>query len=103
MATTLDKNSGVAPSVVSGTYAGTTAALTIQCGFRPSWIIGWNQTDGDTVYMWHNSSITNYVSIVALAATTTAAITLTDHGFSLPASDAIANENGKTYAFIAGR
>lgn len=91
------------PGTVSGTYAGTTAAQTITIGFRPNWIIGWNQTDGDTVYLWHSSSLTSYVSIVALAATTTAAITVTDHGFSLPASDAIANENAKTYVFIAGR
>jgi hypothetical protein len=103
MAVTLDKNSAVGPSVVSGTYAGTTAAQTIEIGFRPSWVIGYNQTDGDTVYIWHNSSLTNYVSIVLAAATTTAAITLTDHGFVLPASDTVANENTKTYVFIAGR
>ena len=103
MATTLDKNSGVTPSVVSGTYVGTTAAQTITCGFSPSWVIGWNQSVGDTVYMWHNSSITNYVSIVALAATTAAVITGTDHGFTLAASDTIANANTKTFVFIAGR
>jgi hypothetical protein len=103
MATVLDANSAASPSVASGTYTGTTAAQTITVGFRPSWVIGWNQTDGDTVFMWHNSSLTNYVSIVALAATTTAAVTVTDHGFSLPASDAIANENAKVYVFIAGR
>lgn len=103
MAVTLDANSGVGPTVVSGKYDGTTAAQTITIGFRPSWVLGYNQTDGDTVYIWHNSSITNYVSIVTAAATTTAAITTTDHGFVLPASDAIANENAKVYVFIAGR
>lgn len=103
MATTLDGNSIVGNSFVSGTYEGTTAAQTITCGFRPSWILGYNQEDGDTVFIWHNSSITNYLSIVALAATTTAVITATDHGFVLAASDSIANENAKTYVFIAGR
>jgi hypothetical protein len=100
---TLDGNSGASPSVVSGTYAGTTATQTLQIGFRPSWVIGWNQTDGDTMYFWHKSSITNYVSVVALAATTTAVITTTDNGFVLAASDAIANEDAKVYVFIAGR
>jgi hypothetical protein len=99
----IDATSGASPSVVSGTYTGTTAAQTITVGFQPNWVIGWNQTDGDTLFFWHKSSITNYVSVVLAAATTTAAITQTDHGFSLPASDAVANENAKTYVFIAGR
>src|SRR5689334_7506342 len=103
MATVLDANSGAVPSVVSGTFTGTTAAQTITIGFRPSWVIWYNQTDGDTVNFWHNSSITNYVSVVLAAATVTAAITQTDHGFVLPASDAVGNENGKTFVFIAGR
>ena len=103
MAVVLDNNSSVNPTVASGTYAGTTAAQTITVGFRPSWIIGGNQTDGDTIWWWHNSVTTTYMSIVALVATTTATVTVTDHGFILPASDAIANENAKTYQFICGR
>ena len=103
MAVVLDNNSSVNPTVMSGTYAGTTAAQTITIGFQPKWIIGWNQTDGDTMWFWHNSSTTTYVSVVLAAATTTATVTTTDHGFILPASDAIANENAKTYVFIAGR
>ena len=98
----LDNNSGAVPSVVSGTYAGTTAAQVITVGFRPSWFIIWNQTDGDTVFMWHNSLTTSGVSIVLAAATETVTITATDHGISLP-SNAVVNENAKTYVFIAGR
>lgn len=103
MATVLDANSAVSPNIASGTFAGTTAALTVQIGFRPSWIIWYNQTDGDTINFWHNSSITNYLTVTTAAGTTTAAITTTDHGFTLPASDAVGNENGKTFVFIAGR
>jgi hypothetical protein len=90
------------PGVVSGTYAGTTAAQTIVIGFAPSWIIGMNQSDGDTVYFWHTSSQTTYVKMVLAAATVTANLVPVVNGFSL-ASDAVANEDGKTYVFIAGR
>ena|SRR6185295_7055912 len=99
----LDANSGVVPSVVSGTFTGTTAAQTLTLGFRPSWMIWYNQTDGDTINVWHNSSITNYISMTSAAASVTAAITQTDHGLILPASDAVGNENGKVFVFIAGR
>lgn len=98
----LDANSAVTPGVVSGTYAGTTAAQTITVGFRPSWLITWNQTDGDDVNFWHNSSLTTFINVAAAAATVTGAVTVTDHGFSLP-TDSDINENGKTYVFIAGR
>src|SRR5678815_5628391 len=98
----LDANSAVTPSVVSGTYAGTTAAQTITVGFRPSWFILYKQTDGDVVFIWHNSVTTTGVSIDTEAATETVTITATDHGFSLP-TNAVVNENGKTYVFIAGR
>lgn len=99
----LDGNSTVTPNIVSGTFTGTTAAQTLTLGFRPSWMIWYNQTDGDTVNFWHNSSTTTYVSMVLAAATVTATITQTDHGLILPASDAVGNENAKVFVFIAGR
>lgn len=99
----LDGNSGVSPSVVTGTYSGTTAAQTITVGFSPSALITWNQTDGDDVNFWHKSSQTTFINMAAAAATITAAVTATDHGFTLPASDNDINENGKTYVFIAIR
>lgn len=102
MAVVLDNNSAVSPSVMSGTFAGTTAAQTITIGFRPNWIIWWNLTDGDDVNFWHNSVTTTFINVAAAAATITATITVTDHGFVLP-TDADGNENAKTYAFIAGR
>jgi len=99
----LDGNSTVSPVVVSGTFAGTTAAQTITLGFQPSWFIWYNQTDGDTLNVWHKSSLTNYLTITSAAATTSVAITTTDHGITLAASDAVGNENGKTFVFFAGR
>jgi hypothetical protein len=98
----LDANSGVSPSVASGTYTGTTAAQTITVGFRPSWFILYNRTDGDVVFFWHNSITTTGVSIDTEAATETVTITATDHGFALP-TNAVVNEDAKVYVFIAGR
>lgn len=99
----LDANSGVSPSVVSGTYTGTTAAQTVTIGFRPSWIITFNITDGDDVNIWHNSMSTTFINIAAAAASVSAVVAVTDHGFTLPASDNDINENTKVYGFIAGR
>jgi hypothetical protein len=88
-----------------GTYTGTTATQNIHIGFKPAAIIAWNRSDGDTMWFWSKANIVNYVSVVALAATTTAVVAGVDDGtvigFSLAASDAIANENTKVYDFIA--
>ena len=99
----LDANSAVTPTVVSGTYAGTTAAQTITLGFRPSWFICWNITDGDDINFLQIGSLTTFVNVNTAAATVTATWAVTDHGITLPASDNDINENGKTYSFIAGR
>ena len=98
----LDANSAVSPTVVSGTYTGTTAAQTITLGFRPSWFICWNITDGDDVNFFQIGSLTTFVNVAAAAATITATWAVTDHGISLP-SDSDCNENSKVYSFIAGR
>lgn len=91
-------------SFVVGTYAGTTAAQNINIGFKPAALIFWNVTDQDDLNFWVNSEITTFMNVAAAAAKITAAITAVDNGtvcgFSLP-SDSDANEDGKTYAFIA--
>jgi hypothetical protein len=85
-------------------YAGTTAAQKIHLGYKPAFMIFYNQTDGDDVNIWCKNSLTNFVNIAAAAATVTAAITQVDDGtvlgFSLPA-DSDCNEDGKTYVVIA--
>ena len=95
-----DKASG--PMVFS--YAGTTAAQNIHLGFKPAFMIWYNQTDGDDLNFWCKNSITTFVNVAAAAATITAAITQIDNGtvlgFSLP-SDSDCNEDGKTYVGIA--
>lgn len=103
MAIVNDGNSMALPSTVSGTYAGTTAALTVTCGFAPSWVIAWNVTDGDQVWLWTKNDAVNVVTIGTASTQTAAVVSTVDNGFVLPASSAVINENGKTYAFIAGR
>lgn len=87
-----------------GSYSGTTAAQNINIGFKPAYIIAYNQTDGDTFWFWSKNDTANVVSIVLAAATTAAVVTQvdngTDIGFSLP-SNAVINENAKVYVFIA--
>lgn len=85
-------------------YAGTTAAQNIHLGFKPAFMLIYNQTDGDTVVIWCKNDITDYVAITTAAATNTAAVTQVDNGtvigFSL-AADAVLNENAKTFVGIA--
>ena len=87
-----------------GSYSGTTAAQNIHIGFKPSFMLIWNRTDGDTVIVWSKAITTTYVAITGAAATVTANIVGVDNGtvigFSL-AADAVANENAKVYDFIA--
>ena len=92
------------PFLKQGTYTGTTAALTVQVGFRPDWIKAWNQTDGDTFYWWSNKMTSTVVMLITTAtASQSSTITVTDHGFTLPASDAVVNENGKVYVYECGK
>jgi len=87
------------------TYAGTTAAQNIHLGFKPSYMIIHNATDGDDVNIWHTSSQTTFVNIAAAAAGAFGhAVAPVDDGttlgFSLPPNPDI-NEDGKTYYGIA--
>ena len=87
-----------------GKYTGTTAAQNINIGFKPAFILFYNQTDGDDVNIWCKDSETTFVNIAAAAATVSAAITQVDDGttigFGLP-SNADCNEDAKVYVFIA--
>jgi len=90
--------------VFVGSYAGTTAAQNIHIGFKPSFIIAYNQTDGDKLWAWCSNDVANVVTIDTEVATEAVAIAQVDNGtvigFSLP-SDGSVNENAKTYVFLA--
>lgn len=77
------------------TYYGTTAAQSVAVGFRPRGIIG----HGNTVrWMWSEDDLVNVYPIsAAVSAATSAAISLHDHGVSLPGTNATVNNNGSFY------
>lgn len=87
-----------------GSYTGTTAAQNIHIGFKPAFIMAWNFTDGDKLFIWTKHSATTITSIDTEVANETVAITAVDNGtvlgFSLP-SDSTVNEDAKVYVFIA--
>jgi hypothetical protein len=98
----LDGTPSVSPSVVSGTYTGTTAAQTITLGFKPTWFICWNVTDSDDLNFFHINSLTTFMNVALAAGKITATWAAVDAGISLP-SDADCNEDSKVYAYLAGR
>jgi len=87
-----------------GKYTGTTAAQSIYIGFKPAFLLVYNETDGDDVNIWTKDSETTFINIAAAAATITGAVARVDDGtgigFSLP-TDSDINENSKVYVFLA--
>ena len=92
-----------APQIGIFTYAGTTAAQTINIGFQPEFMIGVNWTDADKIWIWYSGDLTTVTTIDTEVATEAIVITKTEQGFALPASDTTVNENGKTFLLIAVR
>ena len=94
-----------------GSYAGTTAAQNIHIGFKPAFILAWNLTDGNVIWMWTTASLTTVALISDAGCSETgvtansSVVTQVDNGtvigFALPACDAAINEEAKTYAFLA--
>jgi hypothetical protein len=87
--------------IKTGTYTGTGAAQTITLGFKPTLILFFNQTDGDTAGFYINgmTAATAAVMTGAVAADTNA-ITTSATGFSLGTSS-VSNENTKVYYYFA--
>lgn len=85
-----------------GTYTGSGAAQTITVGFKPSLVLAFNSTDGDTLVgvIQGQADGAGFASAAAITALSSTGFTLTSRGFSLGA-DAAANESGKTYNYIA--
>ncbi len=101
-ATRIGDLSDAAPSIMVGSYLGTTAAQTITIGFQPNAIIGWNVTTGITMYLWSSEDESNVVSIIATPATVNEGIAGSRFGFALDASTTF-NKDGDTFVFIAFR
>lgn len=87
---------------VNFTYTGSGAAQTVTLGFKPSFIIAVNETDGDTTwyYMQGMADATAFAIALATAPVASQGCTLTNTGFTL-GTDAVINESGKAYRGVA--
>ena len=91
-----------------GTYTGDTAAQTITLGYKPTFVMVVNETDGDAIW-FHINGMTdaNAFSIkdtgagaTDLALESSNAITLSDSGFTIGTD---MSESGKTFRYVAFR
>jgi hypothetical protein len=89
------------PSYKTGTYTGSGATQAITLGFKPEFVLGFNQTDGDG-FWFHINGMTaaTVASVDSEVGAETNGCTLTPTGFSL-GSDAEANESAKVYIYFA--
>lgn len=92
------------PEIKTGSYTGTGAALTSginEIGFRPAFIIAFNQTDGDLAW-FHIDGMTaaTAASIDTEVAAEANGVTLSSTGFSLGTSTVV-NESAKVYKYVA--
>lgn len=92
---------GSLSQVKVGTYTGTGAAQTITTGFKPTLVLMFNQTDGDTLsgHIQGMTAATAFTIAAAVAAATNG-ITLTDRGFTV-GSDSSVNESAKVFVYVA--
>lgn len=89
--------------IATGTYTGTTAAVTVTLGFKPIYVKVWNETDGDETWehadgMTAGTALTNGPSTTDLALQADNAITLTDTGFTAGTD---MSEDAKVFRYVA--
>ena len=83
-----------------GSFEGTGAAVSITLGYKPLFVLVWNEEDGDELFM-HIQGMTDAHAIkiaLACSALTSNGITLSNSGFSAGTS---LSESGKTHRYIA--
>lgn len=92
----------------TGTYTGTGAAQNIQIGFVPDYVETINQTDGNSVFKWHNG----FAAGTAIGITGSGAATVGSNGITAYAGASGsasagftvgtgASVSGKTYYYLA--
>lgn len=96
------------PNLVTGTYTGTGAAISISLGFIPDWVEVINYTDGDILWKW-SSAMTNghaiqvdtaVSKITSNGVSTYSGSTTVGPGFTIGSS---LSESGKVFAYVAMR
>lgn len=87
---------------VTGTYTGTGAAQDVTLGFKPIFLMIFNETDGDVLNIKYGSSAAaTHISIDAAVSQIAAnGITFSDRGFTA-GSDNSVSENLKVFRYIA--
>ncbi len=88
----------------TGSYEGTGAAVSIECGFKPICVIVYNEEDGDVMWLHLQGAadasalqITNHAD-TQLSFITSNGITLSVNGFS---AGTTLSESGKTLRYLA--
>lgn len=112
--TIVGSESASIPHLIVGKYVGDGAAsAVVNVGFVPTAMLALNWTDGDVVWFWSKDDVANVMTLVdsgvgttdiskqAIAVTQTTASNSV-YGVILPAN-AVINESGKTYYFLAFR
>lgn len=94
--------------IKTGTYVGNGAAQNIQIGFVPDYVELVNQTDGNSVMIWHNGfAAGTAIGITGSGAATQASNAITAYAGTAGGNSAgftvgtAASVNGKTYYYVA--
>lgn len=84
----------------TSTYTGTGAAVSVSLGFKPAFVLVWNETDGDVLFL-HIDGMTagSAISIdTEVAAEATNYVTLSSSGFSVGTG---MSESAKVFRYLA--
>jgi hypothetical protein len=87
---------------VTGTYTSTASAQTVTLGFKPSFLIVVNETDGDQVSLKiaGSTDATHIVINTAAASVASNGLTLNTNGFTA-GTDTSVCENTKVFRYVA--
>lgn len=93
---------GSLAQVTVGSHTGTGAAATVTTGFRPKFVLMFNQTDGNKLvgFIDGMTAATGFTVDTEVAAIASQGITLTSRGFTL-GTDAECNASGKVFIWVA--
>ncbi len=90
--------------VATGTYTGTAGAQSVTLGFKPSFVLIVNETDGDSasIKIAGSTDATHVKIELAPATVASQGVTLTATGFSVGTDNSV-SENLKVFRYFACR
>lgn len=91
---------GIMQQMASGSYVGTTAAVEVQLGFQPRFLLIFNQTDGDVCWISFEGMAAGKAIQIEAAVSHLASngISLRNSGFTAGTS---LSESGDTFLYLA--